>query len=162
PGRAARNARAPASGPDDEGGARAQDAGRTVPQAAAAVERRADVGAARAAVMGQIVTFYSYKGGTGRTMALANVAWILAAAGLLPAAGHTVLMVDGDLEAPGVHRYFPPLLSDKELLTSTGVIDIVIDFTVQATTPLPAGAREEDWYLPAADVLRYAVSIEWD
>ena len=27
---------------------------------------------------GQIVTFYSYKGGTGRTMALANVAWILA------------------------------------------------------------------------------------
>src|SRR5580658_9774955 len=26
-----------------------------------------------------IVTFYSYKGGTGRTMALANIAWILAA-----------------------------------------------------------------------------------
>ncbi len=31
--------------------------------------------------MGQIVTFYSFKGGTGRTMALANVAWILAANG---------------------------------------------------------------------------------
>ena len=30
---------------------------------------------------GQIVTFYSFKGGTGRTMALANVAWILAANG---------------------------------------------------------------------------------
>ena len=28
---------------------------------------------------GRVVTFYSYKGGTGRTMALANVAWILAA-----------------------------------------------------------------------------------
>ena len=26
-----------------------------------------------------VVTFYSYKGGTGRTMALANVAWIIAA-----------------------------------------------------------------------------------
>ena len=30
---------------------------------------------------GKIVTFYSYKGGTGRTMALANVAWILASSG---------------------------------------------------------------------------------
>ena len=30
---------------------------------------------------GQIITFYSYKGGTGRTMALANVAWILASNG---------------------------------------------------------------------------------
>ncbi|MFD3933510.1 ParA family protein, partial [Streptomyces sp. NPDC058614] len=27
------------------------------------------------------MTFYSYKGGTGRTMALANTAWILAANG---------------------------------------------------------------------------------
>ena len=30
---------------------------------------------------GTVITFYSYKGGTGRTMALANVAWILAANG---------------------------------------------------------------------------------
>jgi len=37
---------------------------------------------------GQIVTFYSFKGGTGRTMALANVAWILAAN------GHRVLVAD--------------------------------------------------------------------
>ncbi len=36
-------------------------------------------GQSRAA--GRIVTFYSFKGGTGRTMALANVAWILAANG---------------------------------------------------------------------------------
>ena len=27
---------------------------------------------------GKIITFYSYKGGTGRTMALANEAWVLA------------------------------------------------------------------------------------
>ena len=27
---------------------------------------------------GQIITFYSYKGGTGRTMALANLACLLA------------------------------------------------------------------------------------
>lgn len=44
---------------------------------------------------GRIVTFYSYKGGTGRTMALANTAWILAAN------GKRVLAVDWDLEAPG-------------------------------------------------------------
>lgn len=30
---------------------------------------------------GRVVTFYSYKGGTGRTMALANIAWILASNG---------------------------------------------------------------------------------
>ena len=29
---------------------------------------------------GKIITFYSYKGGTGRSMALANVAWTLAMA----------------------------------------------------------------------------------
>jgi MinD-like ATPase involved in chromosome partitioning or flagellar assembly len=30
---------------------------------------------------GRVVTFYSYKGGTGRSMAVANVAWILASSG---------------------------------------------------------------------------------
>ena len=28
---------------------------------------------------GRILTFYSYKGGTGRSMAVANLAWVLAA-----------------------------------------------------------------------------------
>ena len=28
--------------------------------------------------LGKVITFYSFKGGTGRSMALANVAWILA------------------------------------------------------------------------------------
>ncbi|KUO04833.1 hypothetical protein AQJ67_10040 [Streptomyces caeruleatus] len=45
------------------------------------------------------MTFYSYKGGTGQTMALANTAWILAAD------GKRVLAVDWDLEAPGLHRF---------------------------------------------------------
>src|SRR5690349_15015464 len=47
-----------------------------------------------------IVTFYSYKGGVGRSMALANVAVLLARRGL------KVLVVDWDLEAPGLERYF--------------------------------------------------------
>ena len=40
---------------------------------------------------GQVVTFYSFKGGTGRTMAVANVAWILAAN------GKQVLVADWDV-----------------------------------------------------------------
>lgn len=50
--------------------------------------------------MSQIVTFYSYKGGVGRSMALANIAVLLARRGL------RVLAVDWDLEAPGLERYF--------------------------------------------------------
>ena len=70
----------------------------------------------------RIVTFYSYKGGTGRSMALANVAWILAAY------GKRVLVVDWDLEAPGLHRYLHPFLEDKELKLSDGVIDMVMKY----------------------------------
>jgi len=52
---------------------------------------------------GEVVTFYSYKGGTGRTMSLVNLAWLLA--DKLPF-GEKILLVDWDLEAPGLHRYF--------------------------------------------------------
>ena len=51
---------------------------------------------------GQVITFYSYKGGTGRSMALANVACVLAQR---QNTGRGVLMVDW-IEAPGLHRYF--------------------------------------------------------
>lgn len=54
---------------------------------------------------GQVITFYSYKGGTGRTMALANVACLLAQQ-QQENNGAGVLMIDWDLEAPGLHRYF--------------------------------------------------------
>ena len=76
-----------------------------------------------------IVTFYSYKGGTGRTMALANVGWLLAAN------GHRVLMIDWDLEAPGLHRYFHPFLDDPDLVSSTGLVDWVAD-VFAASQPL--------------------------
>jgi cellulose biosynthesis protein BcsQ len=55
---------------------------------------------------GKIVTFYSYKGGVGRSMALAAVAWILASN------GKRVLVVDWDLEAPGLEYYFWPDFRD--------------------------------------------------
>lgn len=46
----------------------------------------------------RVVTFYSYKGGVGRTLALLNVA------ASLVARGNRVLLVDFDLEAPGLDR----------------------------------------------------------
>jgi len=48
-----------------------------------------------------IISFYSFKGGTGRTTALANVAYELAEQGL------TVGCMDLDLAAPGLHMVFP-------------------------------------------------------
>ena len=56
---------------------------------------------------GRVITFYSYKGGVGRTLALADVAVMLAKM------GHRVLMVDWDLEAPGLHRFFMNRLSGR-------------------------------------------------
>jgi len=106
---------------------------------------------------GQIITFYSYKGGTGRSMALANVAWILASN------GKRVLMVDWDLEAPGLHRYIHPFLRDKELRSSDGVIEFVVNFAAAAVTPPPPGDESQAmWYVPLANVLRYATSLNWD
>ncbi len=52
--------------------------------------------------MSRIVTFYSYKGGVGRTLALANIGILLARK------GKRVLLMDWDLEAPGLDRYFRP------------------------------------------------------
>lgn len=46
------------------------------------------------------VTFYSFKGGVGRTTALTHVAWILAKR------GRKVVAVDLDLEAPGLSTAF--------------------------------------------------------
>lgn len=59
--------------------------------------------------LGQIITFYSYKGGTGRTMALANTAYLLAQ----NTSGKSVLIVDWDLEAPGLHRYVRDLMRQR-------------------------------------------------
>ena len=76
---------------------------------------------------GQVVTFYSYKGGTGRTMAIANVAWILAAN------GRRVLVVDWDLESPGLHRFFTPFIDPDALRSTGGVIDLIREYEWAAT-----------------------------
>lgn len=100
---------------------------------------------------GRIITFYSYKGGTGRTMALANTAWILAAN------GKRVLAVDWDLEAPGLHRFFEPFLDANSLAATSGVIDIITDYCWAATT---GGPRSGPWHLEYARVEEHAVSLQ--
>lgn len=87
----------------------------------------------------QIITFYSYKGGTGRSMALANFAWLLALS------GNKVLVIDWDLEAPGLHRYFRPFLVDPDLAETDGLID---SFWSMATM----AARTENGMLSADQV----------
>jgi tetratricopeptide (TPR) repeat protein len=106
---------------------------------------------------GRIITFYSYKGGTGRSMALANIAWILASNGL------RVLAIDWDLEGPGLHRYFHPFLRDKELTNCEGLIDFVVDFATAAMAPSKTKEKADaDWFLPYANLMRYAVSLDTD
>lgn len=103
---------------------------------------------------GKIITFYSYKGGTGRSMALANIAWLLANSGL------RVLTIDWDLEAPGLHRYFEPYLADKTLEHSTGLVDFMLSFATAAVSGQPR-TSETDWYLPYSNLLAHAVPIQW-
>lgn len=101
---------------------------------------------------GKIVTFYSFKGGTGRTMALANVAWILAAN------GKKVLVADWDLESPGLHRFFRPFLGSDLGQNSPGVIELVRNFENQAKKRV----KPQGWIANAAKVSRHAFPLQWD
>lgn len=78
---------------------------------------------------GTVVTFYSYKGGVGRSFTLTNIAILLARW------GNRVLTIDWDLEAPGLHEYFAPLLTAAP---STGIVDLVDDFTAGNVQPTSA------------------------
>jgi cellulose biosynthesis protein BcsQ len=69
---------------------------------------------------GMITTFYSYKGGVGRSFLLANVA------GLLSRWGYNVLCVDWDIEAPGMDEYFRPWLTQPE---TPGLVELVAAFS---------------------------------
>ena len=61
-----------------------------------------------------ITTFFSFKGGVGRTTALAPCAWQLASEGT------TVVVIDLDLEAPGAGA----LLGAQ---TQRGIVDVLVD-----------------------------------
>ena len=95
-----------------------------------------------------VTTFYSYKGGVGRTMALVNVAT------LLRRAGKRVLVVDFDLEAPGLPSFgllncargTKGLVDYVETYRETLVAPPVAEFIVKC--PSEDGAI---WLMPAGD-----------
>jgi formylglycine-generating enzyme required for sulfatase activity/MinD-like ATPase involved in chromosome partitioning or flagellar assembly len=68
----------------------------------------------------EVITFYSYKGGTGRTMALANIACLFASQREQP---RRVLTIDWDLEAPGLHYYLRPLSGEATDPVKNGVVE---------------------------------------
>jgi cellulose biosynthesis protein BcsQ len=98
--------------------------------------------------LGRIVTFYSYKGGTGRSMTLANIGWILAFH------GYRVLLIDWDLEAPGLHRYFHPFLRDKHLQSTPGLFDLVESLAARAATSTEALSEND------VDIFGYLTQLE--
>ncbi|MFI9644434.1 FxSxx-COOH system tetratricopeptide repeat protein [Micromonospora sp. NPDC051925] len=107
---------------------------------------------------GQVVTFYSYKGGTGRTMALANTAWILAAN------GYQVLVADWDLESPGLHRFFAPFLDPEQVASTGGVMDLILEYEWENARRRQEGGdtRPGDWHRQYARVHKYAFSVSWE
>ncbi len=112
-----------------------------------------------------IVTFYSYKGGVGRSLALANIACLMAGD---PSHPQRVLVWDFDLEAPGLHRLFPARQPHPY-----GFVDLAYEFAMSGNVPkvedyiyeseiegvhvLPAGKMGETYCgkLQAIDWLRF-------
>lgn len=85
--------------------------------------------------MGTLLTFYSYKGGVGRTMALANIAVLLAMW------GKKVLIVDWDLEAPGVEHFLFKGTEIGIVQKRDGLIDLL---TVLSEKGIPRDP-EDSW-----------------
>jgi hypothetical protein len=85
-------------------------------------------------------------------MALANVAWILAAN------GHRVLIADWDLESPGLHRFLFPFL-ERVIRDAHGVIDLIRDYERVAAR---SNDQEREKHIAEhARIQRYAFSLDW-
>lgn len=101
----------------------------------------------------KIVTFYSFKGGMGRTTALAGTALTLVNQ------GKNVMMVDTDIEAPGLASLF----LDEEMI-DRGVLDYlieqgigqgnnIVDYVLDITEPVLLNENAGQLYLmPAGKV----------
>jgi cellulose biosynthesis protein BcsQ len=94
------------------------------------------------------ITFYSFKGGVGRSMALINVA------GILAARGFRVLVVDMDLEAPGLSFLADPNVPEGGEPTQLGFVDFLLD-------AVDRGLEADLFWLPPEEaVLRYTAPYE--
>ena len=81
----------------------------------------------------QVITFHSYKGGTGKTTLAANLAALLAKK------GNNVCIVDIDVYAPSLHAYFGDIVHNKikntlndYIVGACGVDDLLVQ-----VTPIP-------------------------
>lgn len=93
-----------------------------------------------------VVTFYSYKGGVGRTLALVNIAAMLAQS------GRKVLAVDFDLEAPSL----PDFGIFKSAIDKKGIVDYVAEYRDSGIAPdasdfiVPCEVADNPiWVMPA-------------
>ena len=110
-------------------------------------------------------TFYSYKGGVGRSMALSNVA------ALLVQKGRRVVLIDFDLEAPGLDSFD----EFSSIVGKPGVVEYVTEFRRTNKAPgisefiheceLPGPLPGRLWIMPAgtknASYNRERVAIDW-
>src|SRR6266702_172384 len=94
-----------------------------------------------------IVTFYSFKGGVGRSMALANTADLMARSGL------RVLMVDFDLEAPGLEHFFA--IDQAWVRGSEGLLDLLLAYKYSMSAA-SSGTDEQDTF---RDLDRFVTTI---
>ena len=88
---------------------------------------------------GDVITFYSFKGGVGRTMALANTAFIAASG------GKKVLVMDWDLEAPGLAYYFRGVQDPafaRGLKSAPGVLNFLWDWVNRVRGDSEASVEE--------------------
>ena len=95
------------------------------------------------------ITFYSYKGGVGRSLALANIA------ALLVKRGRRVVLIDFDLEAPGLDSFD----EFKCIAGKPGVVEYVTEFEHTERAPdisefmhacdLESQPRGKLWIMPA-------------
>ena len=111
-----------------------------------------------------ITTFYSFKGGVGRTMALVNAAVKLAQA------GRRVLVVDFDIEAPGLdtfdvlkpHKEVPGIIDFITQYLGTGQAPNISDFIGECPT---IGERDGKlWIMPSGRNETYATTfnqVDW-
>lgn len=112
-----------------------------------------------------VVTFYSFKGGAGRSMALMNIAIEMAKS------GNRVLVVDFDLEAPGLETFNLP----RPKTETSGLVDYVQSYLTNRNAPdvagflyksaVQLGSSGELWVMPAGlQDSHYAArlsSIDW-
>ncbi len=107
----------------------------------------------------RVVTFYSYKGGVGRTLALLNVA------ATLLRRGNRVLLVDFDLEAPGLDAVEgltfsddysdPPSISGVRrseldaagVVIRRGIVDLIGDYLAEGRVPDVRSYVAEAWFV---------------